>query len=185
MKFLILTFFLILIVHNLGAHAQDLDSEIQNSEKHITNTSLDSKIHPTLKKWQTSEDPEKFAQQNNLLFKDNTIRVYIYLTSEDLKSILESEVDPVSSYQNIVVSFVTSEQLDKLSNMDIVEKITPPELARVPPIPTPSPSQSQISEVPEKTLDDYLVWIILSGIVICVIFIYKHKRSTNRKLSSI
>jgi hypothetical protein len=110
--------------------------------------------------------------------------VHIHLISEEYQSIISSNFEVVSSYQKLAVAYVTPEELYNLANFDFIEKITIPYLSETHSIPKSSKPQTQTSEKnPEDTLNDYLVWIILGGIVIGLVLVVKYQKST-KKLDS-
>jgi len=175
MNFQLLLFFLLflLIQNSNSILAENIDSENSSASIKELKSTSESKIHPILIQWQTSENPNEFAKENNLSYKDNKIKVYIYLESAELRSKIPPEITIAAFDQKIAVAFVSSEQLDKLDDLDFVERITLPDLARTPPIPQIEQPETQI---PEKNLYDYLVWIIIGGIVIFTIIAIFKKR---------
>ncbi len=171
MKFLFLALVLILIASNFDAFGQ-FSSEITSPKASVNGT--DAKVHPILIKWQNAENLTDFAKYNNLAIKENTVRVYIYLTSQEHLSSIESEVQVISSYKKIVDSYVTSAQINALKDLDYVEKITLPEFAKTPPIPS-APIQQPEQDPPEE----YLFWIIPALLGVLIIFIIYTKKRTN------
>jgi hypothetical protein len=174
-KFIILALFLLLITQNSNIYGQNSDLS-QNFSKYAEGKYLDSKIHPILENWQKSEDPDKFAQQNDLFHENDAIGVYIYLSSKEFQASFDFEIKIISSYDKTVFALVTSEQLDKLASLDFIEKITPPDLIRTPPIPK-SPPQTQIQE---KNQSDYILWIVIGGITAGITVALKYKTSKSK-----
>jgi len=176
MNFQGLAIFLLLIVPNSGIiSAYNIENNLENYSEPVEKFRLDSysKIHPVLIKWQTSENPYEFAIENNLSYKENKVGVYIYLDSVESQSKIPLEINVTAFDDKIVVAFVSSAQLDKLEELDFVERVTPPDRVRFPPIP-------QI-EIPEtQTLEenqyDYFVWIVIGGTVIIIIGIFIKKK---------
>jgi hypothetical protein len=175
MGFLILFLVLITLVSPIFISAEEDTPYSQKSKEDIMEKSFISKIHPIVTNWQKSEDPDKFAQQNNLFHENGTIGVYIHLTNKEFQASIASETKIMSSYGKTIYALVTSEQLDDLSKLDYVEKITPPDLARTPPIPKPV----QETLIQEESQNDYLLLIILGGIVvgtaIGIVIAFKYK----------
>lgn len=171
---LVLLFLLFLLIQNSNSIlAENIDSENSSaSNKEFASTS-ESKIHPILIQWQISENPNEFAKENNLSYKDNKIKVYIYLESAELRSKIPHEITIAAFDDKIAVSFVSSEQLDKLDDLDFVERVMLPDLAHTPPIPQIEQPETQI---PEENRYDYLVWIVIGGIVISTIIAIFKKR---------
>jgi hypothetical protein len=134
---------------------------------------ITSKLHPILVQWQASENPDEFAKENGLSYKDNKIKVYIYLESAELRSKIPPEIKVAASDDKIVVAFVSSEQLDKLDDLGFVERVTPPILMRTPPIPQIEIPETQISE---KNQYDYLLWIVFGAIFITTIGILMKRK---------
>jgi hypothetical protein len=163
-----------LITQNLSVYGQN--SDFQNSSK-LEEKYSDSKIHPILKNWQNSEDPDKFAQKNNLFHENNTIGAYIYLTSKEFQTSIAPDVKVLSSYGKTVFVLVTSDQLDEFNKLDFVEKITPPDLALPPPMPKTEPEHVQTEE---DSLDDYILWIVGGGITIGIVFVLKYKSNKQK-----
>ena len=62
---------------------------------------------------------------------------------------------------------------DKLEELDFIERVTPPEFMRTPPIPKVEIPQSQTLE---ENQYDYLLWLIIGGIVIITIGIFKKRK---------
>ena len=94
-----------------------------------------SKINSVILGWMESSDPNLFAEENSLIFSDNKIQVYVYLDSAESISNIPQGIDVVASDENIAVTFVNSEQINQLAQLDFVEQISPPVKARTPPIP--------------------------------------------------
>ena len=166
---------LLVIILPIEIYAENIEPTSPIS-KETTDNSQTSKIHPILIKWQASENPEKFAQENNLTHKENAIGVYIYLSDKEFQSFISSEVNVMSSYDKTVFAFVTSEQLDELGNLDFVEKITLPDLAQTPPVPKPPP-QTQIQE-DDKI--DYFLLIVMGVIAVGIVIALKYKTTKSK-----
>ena len=132
-----------------------------------------SKIHSTLIQWQTSEDPNEFVKENNLSFTENKIGVYIYLESVESRSKIPQEITITAFDEKILVAFVSSEQLDKLANLDFIERVTPPDLARTSSIPQAEIPQSQTLE---ENQYGYLLWLVIVEIVIITIGIFRKRK---------
>ena len=166
----------LLFIQNLGGiKAENSESNLENSPIPIEEfrSSSSSKIHSILIKWQTSDTPNKFAKENNLSYTENKIGVYIYLENAKSRSKIPLEITITASDEKILVAFVSSKQLDKLDNLDFVERVTPPDFARTPPIPQVELPESQI---PKENRYDYLLWIVIGGIVIISIGIFQKRR---------
>jgi len=176
MNFQVLTIFLLFIVPNSAIiYADNIENNLENYSAPIEKFRLDSysKIHPILVKWQTSDDPEEFAKKNNLSYTENKVGVFIYLKSAEYRTKIPLEINVKGFDDKIVVAIVSSEQLDKLDNLDFVERVTPPILVRTPPIP-----QVEIPETPtlEENRYGYLVWIVFGTISIIAIGIFKKRK---------
>jgi len=166
----------LLLIQNLGGiQAENTESNLKNFSPPIEEfrSSSSSKIHSILIQWQTSENPNEFAKENNLSFIDNKIGVYIYLESVESRSKIPSEITITAFDEKIVVAFVNSEQLDKLEELDFIERVTPPEFMRTPPIPKVEIPQSPTIE---ENQYDYLLWLVIGGIVIITIGIFKKRK---------
>ncbi len=177
MNFLILVFFLVLLItlNSINIQAENPESNLKNFSAPIEEfrSSSNSKIHPILIQWQLSVTPNEFAKENNLSYTENKIGVYIHLESVESRSKIPHEIIVTAFDEKILVAFVSSEQLDKLEELDFIQRITPPDLVRTPPIP-------QV-EIPEKqTLEDnrndYLLWLVIGGIVIIAIGIFRKRK---------
>ena len=173
---LVIFLLFLLFIQNLGGiQAENVESNLENSPTPIEEfrSSSSSKIHSILIKWQTSENPNEFAKENNFFYTENKIQVYIYLESTESRSQIPPEITVTAFNEKILVAFVNSEQLDELEELDFVKRITPPDLARTSPIP-----QVEIPEIQtlEENLYDYLVWIVIAGIVIITIGIFKKRK---------
>ncbi len=103
--------------------------EFFENERFSQTRSEATKVDHLILEWQSSSNPEAFARTNNLSFSDDKIAVYIYLDNADSISNIPSEIDVISSDDNIVVAFVSSQQIEQLAQMVFVERITPPILA--------------------------------------------------------
>ena len=177
MNFLILGFVLVLLFvqNSVTIYAENTESNLENSSTPIEQfrSPSSSKIHPTLIQWQLSVTPNEFAKENNLSYNENKIGVYIYLDNFDSLSKIPSEIEVIASDEKIIVAFVSSEQLDTLEELDFVERVTPPDFARTPPIPQVEiPETQTIEENPY----DYLVWVVVGGIVIIAAGIFKKRK---------
>ena len=166
-------------MQNLG------DIQAENTESNLKNfstpteefrSSSNSKIHSILIQWQLSENPNEFAKENNLSFTENKIQVYIYLKNTDSRSKIPHEITVTAFDEKILVAFVSSEQLDKLEELDFIERITPPDLARTPPIPQVKIPESQTKE---ENQYDYLLWLVIGGIVVITVGIFRKRKKIN------
>jgi len=169
----------LLFMQNLGGiQAENTESNSKNSSalNEEFRSSYSSKIHPILIKWQASENPNEFAKENNLLYTENKIGVYIYLESLESRSKIPDDITITAFDEKILVAFVSSEQLDNLEELDFIERITPPDLARIPPIPKVIIPESQ---TPEEKTYDYVLWPIIGGIIIITIVIFKKRKKLN------
>ncbi len=175
MNFQILIFFLLLLIIQNGntIHAENEESNSEKVPIEEFRSSSSSKIHPILVKWQISENPDEFAKKNNLSYTENKVGVYIHLESAESQSKIPPKINVIAFDEKIALAFVSSEQLDELDNLDFVERITPPDRIRIPPIPQVEIPETQISE---ENQYDYLVWIVIGGIVIFTIIAILKKR---------
>ncbi len=158
-----------------GIQAENIKSNLENFSTPIEEfrTSSSSKIHSILIKWQTSENPNEFAKENNFFYTENKIGVYIYLKSTESLSKIPPEITITAFDEKILVAFVSSEQLDELDDLDFVERVTLPDLARTPPIPQVEIPESQTKE---ENQYDYLLWLVIGGIVIITVGIFKKRK---------
>jgi hypothetical protein len=166
MHFQVLVIFLclLLLIQNVsGIYAENIEYDLQNSSISVEKirSNSNSKIHSLLIQWQLSENPNEFARKNNLSTNDNKIRVYIYLQNNESLSQFPKEIDIITSYDNVVDAFVSSNQLFELDQLDNVIKITPPILARTPPIPQLQVENNTDSE--DNKNDLYWIVIITIG----------------------
>ena len=129
-----------------------------------------SKISSIIEQWQSSTDPEAFAQENNLKYSNGKIWIYIYLNSDESVSDLSPEIEIISSVDNIVSAYASSQQITELSQLDFVNRIDSPVL----------PDLKQ--ELPDSEINlNYMaiiILIILIVIGITTIFVIRRKRST-------
>ena len=174
MKYFILLFLLwFFFPNNLFANQDSFDNLLENPREGIS-----SKISPILLKWQSSENKDEFAKTNGLLYREGTIQVYVYLANEEFLSRIKSEINVVASDANIVVAYVSPEQLDTLENLDYVERITTPDLARTPPIPQIVTKETiEPEEKNDLSIPILVIVIILSSITFSV---YLHKKRTKK-----
>lgn len=174
MKYLALLVLLaFLFPNNVFADQDSLENLLEN-----TREGTGSKISPILLKWQSSENKDQFAKTNGLLYKDGTIQVYVYLTNEEFLSQIKSEINVVASDANIVVAYVSPQQLDTFENLDYVERVTPPELARTPPIPQiVTKEKIEPEEKNDAAIPILVIAIILSSITFSV---YLHKKRSKK-----
>ena len=170
---LVLILFLIISLSE-SSFGQNNQSEAENSSIIRDDLSLSEreKIHQTLARWQNSENPEEFSQKLNLPHKGDKILVYIYLEHSKFESEFPSDIELISSSQNILRAFVTSEDLYLLEDLDFVTKITPPELAQSPPIPRVDITEFQ----PKEENTDFWALILLVLIIIPIIILIKRAR---------
>jgi len=173
---LVILLSLLLFIQNLGdIQAENTESSLENFSSPIEEfrSSSSSKIHSILIKWQTSENPNEFAKENNLSYKENKIGVYIYLESAESLSKIPKEITITAFDEKIVAAFASSEQLDNLEELDFIERITPPDLARTSSIPQVEIPQSQTLE---ENQYGYLLWLVIVGIVIITIGIFRKRK---------
>ena len=132
-----------------------------------------AKIHSQIIEWKSSSNPEAFARDNNLIFSDNKIQVYVYLDSAESISNVPQDIDVVDSDENIVVAFASSEQINQLAQLDFVVQISPPIRAIIPPIP--------ISQEGDEIDNSALIGIgIMIIVAIIVGMLYSKKRKASR-----
>ena len=171
-------FLLLLFVQNSGStYAENPESNLENSSisvEQFRSPPSNSKIHPLLIQWQTSDTPNEFAKENNLSFTENKIQAYIYLDNVESLSKIPSEIVVIANDEKIIVAFLSSEQLDTLEELDFVDRVTPPDFAHTPPIPQFEVPETQI---PEENQYGYLVWIVIGGIAIITIGIFKKRKN--------
>ena len=144
-----------------------------NDTQDLTNEKrISSKVHSIILQWQSSQNPDKFAKENNLTARDGKISVYIHLNdSQDISNVSDI-VNVISSDGNIAVAFVDSEEITLLENSQFVTHITPPIIARNPPIPQVEPAENV-----EASFDYTLVWIVAIIGIGLVIVLYKKFKS--------
>lgn len=131
-----------------------------------------SKVHPIILQWQSSQNPDEFAKENNLILRDGKISVYLYLNDSKAISKISDIVNVISLDGKIAVAFVDSENISLLENSQYVTRITPPEMTRNPPIPQIEP----IENVENYSEDYTLVWItIIIGIGLAIVLYKKLK----------
>lgn len=177
-KILAIFLFLLLFIQNVdGIYAENTESNSEKAPIKESRSSSDSKIHSILIRWQTSENPDEFAKENDLSYKENKIKVYIYLESVESRFKIPSDITVAAFDEKIAVAFVSSKQLDKLDDLDFVERVTPPDLARF----FPSPQvEIRKTQTQEENQYDYLVWIAIGGIVILATITMLKKRQKSR-----
>ena len=160
----------------LGEKNQTNSENYSISRENTSNTTESTKIHQTLVEWKNSNNPEEFASQFNIPHKDNKIIVYIYLENAKFTSDIPSEIEVISSSENIVRAFVTPNDLYELENLDFVKRITLPELAQTPPIPKVDVPQDQ----PKKQGNSNL-WILIPILLIIAVIavIIKTRKKTD------
>jgi hypothetical protein len=178
MNFQVLVIFLslLLFMQNFAyIQAENRESSSKNFSSPFEEfrSSSNTKIHSILIKWQTSENPNEFARENNLLYTKNKIGVYIYLESTESRSKIPDDITITAFDEKILVAFVSSKQLDNLEELDFIERITPPDLARTPPIPQVEIPESQTIE---ENRNDYLFWLVIGGIILITIGILKKRK---------
>ena len=176
MNFQFFALFLLLLIVPIfnSIYAENEKSNFENSLVPIQEfrSSSSSKIHSILIQWQLSENPNEFAKENQLSFAENKIGVYIYLESTESISKIPPDITVTAFDEKTVVAFVSSEQLDELNDLNFVERVTPPDLARTPPIPQVEIPQSQTRE---ENPYDYPFWLVIGGIVIIAIGLFKKR----------
>ena len=175
MNFQILALFLVfLVTQNSGTiYAQNMESDLENTSTPLEKfrSTSNSKIHPILIQWQLSDNPNEFAKENKLSYTENKIGVYIYLDNAESRSKIPSEITVTAFDEKMAVAFVSSGQLDKLEELDFIERVTPPDLAR-----TSSQVEIPENQIPVGNYYDYLLWLAIGGICIMTIAIFKKRR---------
>ena len=172
MKFQVFVIFL-LIALIPAAYAENSELSENSSLISERKTSTTSNIHSILIQWQESENPEEFAKNHNLSYKDGKVGVYIYLDNAESQSKIPLEIEITASDDKIAVAFVTSEQLYKLSEMEFVERISLPVLAQNPPIPKVDTPETQ---PPVEEQPNYFVWLVIWGAAIFIIAVILKKQ---------
>ena len=88
-----------------------------NDTQDLTNEKrISSKVHSIILQWQSSQNPDEFAKENNLTARDGKISVYIYINdSQDISNVSDI-VNVISSDGNIAAAFVDSEEITLLEN---------------------------------------------------------------------
>ena len=183
MNFQFLVFLLLLVIPNYNViYAENSESNLENSSDLIEEKRLShsSKIHPILIKWQTAENPNKFAKENNLAYSENKIEVYIYLESVQSRSKIPSEIKTTAFVEKIVVAFVSSEQINKLEKMDFVEKIMTPDYVRTTSLPK---VEIQETESTKENQHENIIWIVFGGIIIFSIITVIKKRQKHQEMN--
>ena len=156
MKYLVFLVLVVISVPNNGF--AELDSHDNSQDNRVLSS---SKIYPTLLKWQSSENHDEFAKTNDLLYKEGKVQVYIHLTSEKFLSQIPSEINIIASDQNIAVAYVTPEQLDEFENLDFVDRVTLPDLARI----SVMPQITVKDEIDPPTQKNTILTILIISII--------------------
>jgi hypothetical protein len=193
MNFQVLTFFLlVLIIQNSNfVYGQNIEFDLENSSRPLENlrSSSDSKIHPILILWKLSENPTEFAKQNNLLYSEEKIAVYIHLTSIESQLEIPKNIEITAFDQNIISAFVNADQLEHLEELNFVERVTIPDFMQTPPIPkleTIEPTtlvESKEIKTPEENQYDYFLWIVIFLMIIVIGFgIYKIQKKFKTRI---
>jgi len=133
------------------------------------------KIDPVIQQWQSSANPVTFAQENNLAYSDEKIRVYIYLDKPESISELPQEIEVTSSADNIAVAYLDSRQITQTANLDFVQRISPPILAKPPQIPTPTEGSDDNDKSVLPQHSDYTIIIVVAMIIAGIIYLIKRK----------
>jgi hypothetical protein len=130
------------------------------------------KIHYLITKWQISDNPAEFAQKYNLPYDNGKILVYIYLENPETISEIPSTIIIQSFYDDIVLAFVTSEDLYQLERLDFIQRITPPDQAQNLPI-----SEEDISKEETQIQNQYdiplLGLIVVMGVIVTILILKK------------
>ena len=169
MKFLFLLFFVMLVHFDPGF--------AQNDEFIIKDRASFSKIDPILQSWQNSDNPNEFAENNGFLHKEGKIQVYIHLASEESILQIPSEINVMAIDGKIIVAFVDTEQLDELEKKEFIERITPPDLARTPPLPIIEPSSKLKFELVDYDTGFFLVvFSIILILIFTAVFFQKRRK---------
>ena len=144
---------------------------MKQQESETVSKPNDPKINSIILEWMNSSSPASFAEDNNLIFSDNKIQVYVYLDNAESISNIPQDIDVVDSDDNIAVALVSSEQINQLAQLDFVEQIAPPIRATIPPIPI----STEDSEIDNSALIGIVIGI---GIAIAIIagIVYSKKR---------
>lgn len=151
----------------------DIDSQTSlQRDPELTEEYASSKVDPLIAKWQSSSNPEEFAQKNNLSFSDDKIVVYVYLDSEESISKLPPHIEIRTSNENIVVVKVNSNQINELAQMDVVERITPPIYPRT--------LSDSTEEVDTQEYGTIIVIIIAAILIISIVLIFKIQKIMKR-----
>ena len=125
---------------------EERDTTVEKTDLKIENF---RKINSIIQQWQSSADPVVFAQENNLAYSDEKIRVYIYLDTPESISKLPQEIEVTSSADNIIVAYLDSRQITQAAQMDFVQIIAPPILATLPSIPAEVSMDNDKSVLPQ------------------------------------
>jgi hypothetical protein len=176
MNFQILAFCLLFLVgqNSDSIYAESIEQENSSAPMEKFRSPSNSKIHPILIQWQLSDNPNEFAKENNLSYTENKVGVYIYLENVESRSKIPSEINVKAFDEKIAFVYVNSKQLDKLEELDFIERVTPPDLART------SIPKVEISKSPtlEENQNDYLLWPVIGAIIFITIVIFIKKRNS-------
>jgi len=168
-----------------SAYAQsdsDFEDSLFNPRNELTkeDTSHSPKVHPLIAKWQSASNQEEFANANALAYSDGKISVYIHLDNANSISQISEKIDVRASDENIAVAFVSSNQIDQLIEMDFVERIKLPDMARM------SSLQNETMMAVEEEEEDGSMAIavitvssIIIGISIIAVFAKYRKRCSH------
>ena len=150
-------------------------------EKSDSKLAIFDKISPVLTQWQSSSDPEIFAQENGLTYANGKISVYIYLDSAESISQLPQNIEITSSADNTVVAFLDSRQITQVSQFGFVQRIGLPVMAESSPIPIVN---DEILNSKEKlqSYDLYYAIIPIIAAIIIIAYFLKRKQSQRVKL---
>jgi len=154
-------------------------SDIESTEvetrldNNLTKNSSPSKVHPLIVEWQKSSNPKEFAEKNNLSYSDGMIVVYLYVDSEKSIGKLPSDIEIISSYEDILVAKVSSNQINELDQIDVVKRIAPPIYPRM------------LSTSNEPGINDQylvIVGIVIAAILVIIFIIFLRSKNILKKV---
>ena len=178
MKYLVLLVLLLILLSNNGF--TDLAS---NSQMEDTRLTSNSKIQPILLQWQASDNPAEFSKINGLEYRGEQIQIYIYLTNEEFLSKLPPEINVIASDQKIAVAYVSPYQLDEFENLDYVERVTLPDLAKTPPLPQ-IVTKDEITKEEQKDLTSIAFLAIVIVVISVILFVFLNRKKSKNRLDA-
>jgi uncharacterized protein (UPF0333 family) len=122
--------------HHENPLSPDLNSTNTIAKKNFSNEysmkrpdiNANNKIHPAIPKILGHANPNAMASLFDTTIENNSLFVYVYFEDDKFKN-LPKDIDILAQDQNVIATKLSLSQIQSISNLDSVRKVTLPEFA--------------------------------------------------------